>query len=165
MEGAGPGGSGPSAHTTRCSCPRPAARMGRATCSPLHAQDSSLCSRSQKGTHLPSLHLPRSKHTVSSAASPGGGHSLLLPAAHKGHTGRPESRGPVPRGGPCPGSRGAPRPGHAGHQAAHSSQRPPGSRGLASVTTYTCQAFCFYLYIVKHNIHTKECIYKRDLYY
>lgn len=49
--------------------------------SPLHAQDSSCCSLSQKGTHFPSLHLPRSKHTVSSSAFPGGGHSLLLPGS------------------------------------------------------------------------------------
>lgn len=59
----------------------PAGRTHRLEpCSPLHAQDSSRCSRSQKGTHLPSLHLPRSRHTVSSSAFPGGGHSLLLPA-------------------------------------------------------------------------------------
>lgn len=50
-------------------------------CLPLHAQDSSCCSLSQKGTHFPSLHLPRSKHTVSSSAFPGGGHSLLLPGS------------------------------------------------------------------------------------
>lgn len=53
--------------------------QGTGMCSPLHAQDSSCCSLSQKGTHFPSLHLPRSKHTVSSAAFPGGGHSLLFP--------------------------------------------------------------------------------------
>jgi hypothetical protein len=47
--------------------------------SPTHAQDSSSCSLLQKGMHFPALHLPRSKHTVSSSASPGGGHSLLFP--------------------------------------------------------------------------------------
>lgn len=53
----------------------------RHVCSPLHAQDSSCCSLSQNGTHFPSLHLPRSRHTVSSSAFPGGGHSLLFPGS------------------------------------------------------------------------------------
>lgn len=59
----------------------PAAGVGIKLCSPLHAQDSSCCSLSQKGMHFPSLHLPRSKQTVSSSAFPGGGHSLLLPGS------------------------------------------------------------------------------------
>lgn len=55
------------------------AAAGLRNYSPAHAQDSSSCSLLQKGMHFPALHLPRSKHTVSSSASPGGGHSLLFP--------------------------------------------------------------------------------------
>lgn len=54
---------------------------------PLQAHDLRFFSISQKGRHSPPIHFPESTHSVSSAALPGAGQSLLLPTMRKVQSG------------------------------------------------------------------------------